>query len=107
MRDTKGKKSATSLPFALMSNDESVPNLCFMTSAEQVYNYWVDGLSVLLGQDMPSKDAKKEAEMLLEIDVKLRLLDVEGLSIPDTAPEVPPEPSNLQFALPANSMLIQ
>ncbi len=47
---------------------------------------------------MVSSEAEKDAQMLLELDIKLRLLDIEGISIPERAPEVPPPPANYDFA---------
>ena len=48
---------------------------------------------------MASGDYLKEKEILLNMEVKLRLLDLEGVDIPSSAPEIPPPPPNLNFAL--------
>lgn len=98
MHDTKGKKSTTSLAFALISREDSVRNLCFVAPKADIFNYWIDGLNALLDKQMTSQEAIKDAEMLLDLDVKLRLLDVEGLTIPETMPELPPSPPNYDFA---------
>ncbi|KAH9391413.1 Engulfment and cell motility protein 3 [Tyrophagus putrescentiae] len=127
MRDSKGgKKSTTSaLAFALVSKGSGdddgggggggggstngfsstasvsgLPrSLCFVASNGEIYDCWVDGLSALLDRPMVSSEAEKDAQMLLELDIKLRLLDIEGISIPERAPEVPPPPANYDFAL--------
>lgn len=98
MRDTKGKKSTTSLAFAIISREDSVRNLCFVASNSEIYDCWVDGLNALIDRQMVSQGAEKDAEMLLELDIKLRLLDIEGVSIPEKMPEIPPSPPNFEFS---------
>uniref|UniRef100_A0A3P8YC31 ELMO domain-containing protein n=1 Tax=Esox lucius TaxID=8010 RepID=A0A3P8YC31_ESOLU len=58
---------------------------------------WTDGLSVLLGRDMSSECMRSELEILLSMEIKLRLLDLENVPIPDNAPPVPKPPSNYNF----------
>jgi len=70
---------------------------------EQTFNYWTDGLATLLGRPMISADFVREREILLGMAVKLRLLELEGLTLPQTAPEVPPPPPNLNFSSASTS----
>lgn len=58
---------------------------------------WTDGLSVLLGREMGSESMRSELEILLSMEIKLRLLDLENVTIPDAAPVVPKPPSNYNF----------
>ena len=58
---------------------------------------WTDGLSVLLGREMSSESMRSELEILLSMEIKLRLLDLENVPIPDRAPIVPKPPSNFNF----------
>lgn len=58
---------------------------------------WTDGLSVLLGREMSSEAMRSELEILLSMEIKLRLLDLENIPIPDSAPVVPKPPSNYNF----------
>lgn len=58
---------------------------------------WTDGLSVLLGREMASESMRSELEILLSMEIKLRLLDLENVPIPDNAPVVPKPPSNYNF----------
>ncbi|KAF3854490.1 hypothetical protein F7725_022545 [Dissostichus mawsoni] len=44
---------------------------------------WTDGLSVLLGREMSSESMRSELEILLSMEIKLRLLDLENVPIPD------------------------
>lgn len=103
MRDSKGKKTTMSLAFALIPRDDDSINgqqpqpLCFVAGKPEIFDYWIDGLNSLLQQDMTSNETKKDVEMLLDLDVKLRLLDIEGLNIPDQAPELPPSPPDYDF----------
>lgn len=103
MRDAKGKKSTISLAFALIPKDDDgsggtrQTSLCFVAGKSETYDYWVDGLNALLNQDMTSNESKKDVDMLLDLDIKLRLLDIEGLNIPNQPPELPPSPPDYDF----------
>lgn len=48
---------------------------------------------------MTSREADNDLEMLLAMEIKLRLLDAEGINIPQDQPAIPPEPPNYDFAL--------
>lgn len=58
---------------------------------------WTDGLSVLLGREMASESMRSELEILLSMEIKLRLLDLENVPIPDSAPVIPKPPANYNF----------
>lgn len=58
---------------------------------------WTDGLNVLLGKEMTSERTQTDLDVLLSMELKLRLLDLENISIPDTPPPIPKPPSNLNF----------
>ena len=47
---------------------------------------------------MTSELTKQDLEMLLSMEIKLRLLDTEGINIPEQPPPIPKEPSNYEFA---------
>uniref|UniRef100_A0A8C3SJH0 Engulfment and cell motility 3 n=1 Tax=Chelydra serpentina TaxID=8475 RepID=A0A8C3SJH0_CHESE len=69
---------------------------CRLSVAPQ-FCLWTDGLSVLLGREMTSERTQSELDILLSMELKLRLLDLENISIPDAPPPVPKPPSNLNF----------
>ena len=46
---------------------------------------------------MASQNAKDDIEMLLDMELKLQLLDTEGVVIPPTLPPIPPLPDNYNF----------
>lgn len=48
---------------------------------------------------MTSEDMKKDLESLLDMEIQLRLLDTEGITIPNSPPLIPPEPPNYDYAL--------
>ena len=47
---------------------------------------------------MTSNDYNKEKDILTNMEIKLRLLDLEGVELPETAPAVPPPPKDFNFA---------
>ncbi|XP_014785018.1 engulfment and cell motility protein 1-like [Octopus bimaculoides] len=67
----------------------------------------VDIKSLIVGKDcshvkenrkkMVSAQEKSDMEMLLGMEIKLRLLDTEGVRIPAKPPAIPPEPDNYNF----------
>jgi len=62
-----------------------------------VYVVLILSLLVLIFQ-MSSRQMKEDLENLLDMEVKLRLLETEGLSIPTEAPPIPKMPDNFHFA---------
>jgi engulfment/cell motility protein 1 len=52
---------------------------------------------VLLGNKMLSKETENDLETLLSMDIKLRLLDAEGVDIPQDPPAIPVDPPNYDF----------
>lgn len=49
------------------------------------------------GHKMTSKKTENDLEILLSMDIKLRLLDAEGIDIPQDPPLIPEPPSNYDF----------
>ena len=47
---------------------------------------------------MESLLTKQDMDTLLSMEIKLRLLDTEGVTIPEEPPPIPKEPSNYEFA---------
>ena len=83
------------LIFSLFYNGDE--HIDFVAPTETVYNIWVDGLNALLGKRMASKASEEDLETLLNMDLKLRLLDLENITIPSQQPLIPPEPDNFNF----------
>ena len=49
-------------------------------------------------REMKSDDYEKEKEILTHMEIKLRLLDLEGVDLPTEAPPIPPPPKDFNFA---------
>ncbi|XP_072277803.1 engulfment and cell motility protein 3 [Pyxicephalus adspersus] len=58
---------------------------------------WLDGLNALLGRDMPSERCRTDLDLLLNTELKLRLLDLENIQIPEQPPPIPPRPQNYDY----------
>lgn len=92
----KAVKGRSDLAFSIFHGglDE---HLDFLPQNEMVFSIWVDGLSVLCGKEMLSKQAEEDLNTLLVMEMKLRLLDVENIPIPSEPPTIPPDPPNYDF----------
>lgn len=73
---------------------------CHLLSPQ--YCIWTDGLNALLGKDMMSDLTRNDLDTLLSMEIKLRLLDLENIQIPDAPPPIPKEPSNYDFVYDCN-----
>lgn len=97
----KGKAPNTNLCFAIVpqtANPDSLERHCFVAANEEEFGLWTDGINVLLGNEMTSLQVKHDLEMLLSMEIKIRLLDAEGITIPTDPPSIPPPPDNYDFA---------
>uniref|UniRef100_A0A3B4BKN0 ELMO domain-containing protein n=1 Tax=Pygocentrus nattereri TaxID=42514 RepID=A0A3B4BKN0_PYGNA len=61
------------------------------------YCIWTDGLCALLGREMGSDLTRSDLDTLISMEMKLRLLDLENITIPEAPPPVPKEPSTYNF----------
>uniref|UniRef100_A0A674JFW9 ELMO domain-containing protein n=1 Tax=Terrapene triunguis TaxID=2587831 RepID=A0A674JFW9_9SAUR len=92
----KHNKDVLDLAFSI-SYDVEEYYLNFIAPTRYEFCLWTDGLNVLLGRELTSERTQSELDILLSMELKLRLLDLENISIPDTPPPVPKPPSNLNF----------
>ena len=90
------KEQYTKLALSLIGDNVSLLDL--VAPDEQAHNYWVDGLNSLLRRQMDSPDYHKERTILTNTEIKLRLLDLEGVDLPTEAPPIPDLPSDFNFA---------
>lgn len=98
MKENKGKQTKEVLDLAFsITYDVEEYSLNFIASSRTDFCLWTDGLNVLLGRDMSSEAMRSELEILLSMEIKLRLLDLENVPIPEHAPAVPSPPSNFNF----------
>lgn len=96
MKEVKRTKSTLSLAFSLIPDSDQEP-LNFVAPNDKEFDYWTDGINALLGNKMMSKETKNDLETLLSMDIKLRLLDTEGVDIPEKPPPTPKDPPNYDF----------
>ncbi|KAK3086881.1 hypothetical protein FSP39_024837 [Pinctada imbricata] len=86
------------LAFAIQPNTDNAECYCFIAKDEKEFDMWTDGINVLLSNEMTSNQMNQDLEMLLSMEIKIRLLDTEGITIPKEPPPIPPEPDNYDFA---------
>nr|XP_034337999.1 engulfment and cell motility protein 2 isoform X4 [Crassostrea gigas] len=96
---TKFKMTTTSFAIQHVNSDTN-DMYCFVAKDEVEFDMWTDGLNVLLGHEMRSTQMYKDLNMLLDMEIRIRLLDAEGIAIPNEPPPIPPEPENYDFAFP-------
>uniref|UniRef100_A0A8C7FPE9 Engulfment and cell motility 1 n=1 Tax=Oncorhynchus kisutch TaxID=8019 RepID=A0A8C7FPE9_ONCKI len=90
---------------ALKQNKVSVCTVSVCVSVSYItvsYCVWTDGLNALLGKEMTSDFTKSDMDTLLSMEMKLRLLDLENIQIPEAPPPIPKEPSNYDFVYDCN-----
>ncbi|XP_065178805.1 engulfment and cell motility protein 1-like [Sycon ciliatum] len=94
---SSSKKPGTwsNFAFALMYNNDD--HIGFLVEDERTFASWVDGLRVLLKQPMNEPSSLADIEMMLEMELKVRLLNVENIKLPDQPPKIPPEPADFEF----------
>jgi engulfment/cell motility protein 1 len=101
-KKTTGAKSGQnpSLAFSIVpSENQSTEPINFVAANEIIFNIWTDAINALLGKRMTSSLMEKDLNTLLSMEIKLRLLDIEGITIPSSPPPIPPEPSNYDFVV--------
>lgn len=97
-RDRNFRRAYLSMCFSLMcDNEPDEKHLDFIATSPSVFAIWSDALSTLLNKEMPSSESWEELETLLNMEMKLRLLDLENISIPETPPAIPSVPPNFNF----------
>lgn len=97
MKELRTRKSALNLGFSITFDNMDHSTLDFVAPDETIFNYWTDGINALLGQPMTSKQKEEDFETLLSMEIKLRLLDTEGVDISQDPPPIPDDPENYDF----------
>ncbi|XP_051791919.1 engulfment and cell motility protein 1 isoform X2 [Erpetoichthys calabaricus] len=96
----KQNKEVLELAFSIVYDSEEYLN--FIAPDKNEYCIWTDGLNALLGREMASDLTKSDLDTLLNMEMKLRLLDLENIPIPEAPPPIPKEPSNYDFVYDCN-----
>uniref|UniRef100_A0A8C7ZY73 Engulfment and cell motility 1 n=1 Tax=Oryzias sinensis TaxID=183150 RepID=A0A8C7ZY73_9TELE len=102
MKEKGALKQNKVLELAFSVLYESDEYLNFIAPDKHEYCVWTDGLNALLGKEMTSDYTKSDLDTLLSMEMKLRLLDLENIQIPDAPPPIPKEPSNYDFVYDCN-----
>lgn len=97
MKEMRARKSAVNVGFSITFDNMDHATLDFVAPDETTFNYWTDGINALLLQDMVSKQKEEDFETLLSMEIKLRLLDTEGVDISSEPPQIPDDPENYDF----------
>jgi len=94
------KKKATedvfSLAIAFICKDEK-QTLEFVACNREDFVNWVDGMKALIGKAMDCAETLDEAKTLVTMEMKVRLLDLEGIEIPMDPPPIPEVPTDFDF----------
>ncbi|XP_039632530.1 engulfment and cell motility protein 2 isoform X2 [Polypterus senegalus] len=91
----KQNKEVLELAFSILHDPDEALN--FIAPNKYEYCIWTDGLSALLGREMSSELTRSDLDTLLSMEMKLRLLDLENIQIPEAPPPIPKEPSTYNF----------
>ncbi|GAB0094484.1 engulfment and cell motility protein 1 [Sergentomyia squamirostris] len=97
MKEMRGRKSAVNLGFSITFDNMDHSTLDFVAPDELTFHYWTDGVNALLGLPMTSKQKDDDLKTLLSMEIKLRLLDTEGVDISKDPPPIPEDPENYDF----------
>uniref|UniRef100_A0A3B3QC94 Si:dkey-56f14.7 n=1 Tax=Paramormyrops kingsleyae TaxID=1676925 RepID=A0A3B3QC94_9TELE len=93
-------KETQELAFSIVYDSDEYLN--FIAPNKHEYCVWIDGLNILLGKELTSDLTKSDVEILLSMEMKLRLLDLENIKIPEAPPPIPKEPSDYNFVYDCN-----
>ncbi|XP_067856765.1 engulfment and cell motility protein 2 isoform X1 [Heptranchias perlo] len=91
----KQNKEVQEMAFSILHDPDEALN--FIAPNKYEYCIWTDGLNALLGKEMTSELTKNDLDTLLSMEMKLRLLDLENIQIPEAPPPIPKEPSSYDF----------
>uniref|UniRef100_A0A672M082 Engulfment and cell motility 2 n=1 Tax=Sinocyclocheilus grahami TaxID=75366 RepID=A0A672M082_SINGR len=91
----KQNKEVLELAFSVLYDPDEALN--FVAPSKYEYCIWTDGLSALLGKELGSDLTRSDLDTLMSMEMKLRLLDLENIAIPEAPPPVPKEPSTYNF----------
>lgn len=61
------------------------------------YVVWSDGLRLWANYQALEKDTNDEVNYLADLMIQVKLLEIAGVDIPETEPEIPPPPTNFDF----------
>ncbi|XP_046684903.1 engulfment and cell motility protein 1-like [Homalodisca vitripennis] len=100
IKHSKSRATNGELGFSLVAEDPSViSSLDFIAPTQEIYDHWTDAINILIGSEMRSLSMKRDMNCLLEMELRLRLLDTDGIDLPHDPPPIPLDPPNYDFSL--------
>lgn len=84
--------------FAFNQDQEEWVN--FIAEDRLTASIWMDGIRMLMGKRALEPETRTDIETLVDTEMNLELLNMHGVTLPQTAPEVPAQPSDLDFVMP-------
>jgi engulfment/cell motility protein 1 len=100
VKDKNKTKLNPSFAFSIVSSENiNQEPVNFVAANEETFCIWTDAINALLGKPMVSPQLVKDLDTLLSMEIKLRLLDTEGITIPKSPPVIPPDPPNYDFVV--------
>jgi hypothetical protein len=84
------------LMFAFNLDQEEWVN--FIAEDRMTASIWMDGIRMLMANKrLVEPETRADIDTLVDTEMNLVLLNLHGVNLPQTAPEVPPPPPNLDF----------
>ncbi|CAG9861268.1 unnamed protein product [Phyllotreta striolata] len=88
-----------SLVFSIIINNENQIN--FIAEDEKTASFWIDAFNIITGNSKRSSRYTNELDALVEMDLKLQLIELQNITIPKNPPPVPPVPKPVVPPKPA------
>lgn len=102
IRTSRSQKQGVDLALSLTldPNDSEVPSLDLIAKDAPTLLAWADGLNMLLGKDKEpySPTVKRDLDELADMEIRLQLMELDGVTLPSEPPPVPPPPPDYDFA---------
>jgi len=92
----KVSEDMATLSFAIVLKDDK-GCVEFMANTRDEFVNWTDGLRALMGKPMECAETLDEAKTLVTLEMKVRLLDLEGIELPKETPSIPEPPPDFDF----------
>lgn len=97
MSGSRNSKFEYELAFSLLLDLEPSSSYDFIAPDLETFDYWTDAVNVLLCKDMKSQTMESELKMLLDMEVRLQLLDIKTNDILSNPPPIPSPPEDYSF----------
>ena len=65
---------------------------------KKMFDYWCDGINILMRKEMESNKFKEEYKALENIEIRMNYLEVDKKDNTKTFPKIPSPPSNYKFS---------